>query len=163
MPFAGAAYDLGKSFGIEFSNGFATLEKEQNQPDVFSFENNRLKESPITGDGITSVTSFTGSAFKYPEDAIPVLVFKEGDFSLEPEIAWQFEEDTKTLDLENYAQGILMERGEGKVAVFGEAAMFTAQVINQGRENEFRIGINNTGLAPQNLEFLLNLIHWLDD
>lgn len=163
MPFAGAAYDLGKSFGIEFSNGFATLEKEQNQPDVFSFENDRLKESPITGDGITLVTSFTGSAFTYPTDAIPVMVFKEGDFSLEPEIVWQFEEDTKTLDLENYAQGVLMEPGEGKVAVFGEAAMFTAQVINQGRENEFRVGINNTGLAPQNLDFLLNLIHWLDE
>lgn len=163
MPFAGAAYDLGKSFGIEFSNGFATLEKEQNQPDIFSFENDRLKESPITGDGLTSVTSFTGSAFTYPEEALPVMVFKEGDFSLEPEVAWQFEEDTQTLDLGNYAQGVLIERGKGKVAVFGEAAMFTAQVINQGRENEFRVGINNTGLAPQNLDFLLNLIHWLDE
>jgi len=163
MPFAGAAYDLGKSFGIEFSNGFATLEKEQNQPDVFSFENNRLKESPITGGGILSVTSFTGSAFTYPEDAIPVMVFKEGDYSLEPDVAWQFEENIKTVQLDGYAQGVLLEIGEGRAAIFGEAAMFTAQVINQGTENEFRVGINNTGLAPQNLEFLLNLIHWLDE
>jgi len=163
MPFAGAAYDLGKSFGINFSNGFATLEKEQSQPDVFSFENGRLKQSPITNGGITSVTSFTGSAFTYPQEAIPVMEFKKGDFSLEPEIAWQFEEDTKTIELDNYAQGVLLEVGEGRVAVFGEAAMFTAQVINPGADNEFRVGINNKDLAPQNLQFLLNVIHWLDN
>lgn len=161
MPFAGAAYDLGNSFGFRFRNGFATLAKDVNQPDMFTLENGRLLESPISGRKITTVTTFTGSAFTYPEKAIPILVFKRGDYSLEPEVAWQFNEDTKTVALGNYTQGAIMEYGAGKIAVFGEAAMFTAQKI-QTPQGEFKVGLNNTYLAPQNLSFLLNLMHWLD-
>lgn len=162
MPFAGAANKLGRSFGFEFSNGFATPEKEQNQPDLFTIQNGRLLESPVSGRDVTSVTSFTGSAFTYPENATPVMVFTEGDFSLEPEIAWQFEQNTETIPIAGYAQGALLEYGSGRVAVFGEAAMFTAQII--GTPNgTFRIGLNNPDLAPQNLQFLLNIIHWLDN
>lgn len=162
MPFAGAANELGQSFGFEFSNGFATPEKEQNQPDLFTLQNGRLKESPVSGNEITSITSFTGSAFTYPQNAVPVMVFTEGDFSLEPKIAWEFEEDTKTIPIEGYAQGALLEYGSGKIAVFGEAAMFTAQIINTP-DGAFEIGLNNPDLAPQNLRFLLNIMHWLDD
>lgn len=161
MPFAGAAYDLANSFGFRFRNGFATLVKDENQPDLFTMENGRLLESPISGNEVTSVTTFTGSAFTYPDEAIPVLVFKRGDYSLEPEVAWQFDEDTKTVELGNYTQGAIMEYGAGNMAVFGEAAMFTAQKI-QTPQGEFKVGLNNTDLAPQNLKFLLNLMHWLD-
>jgi hypothetical protein len=161
MPFAGAASELGLSFGFRFRNGFATLEKEQGQPDLFTLENGRLLESPILGKNITSVTTFTGSAFTYPDEASPVLVFAEGDFSLEPEVAWQFEENTETVDISNYTQGAIMEYGNGKLALFGEAAMFTAQTI-QTPQGEFKVGLNNTDLAPQNIQFLRNLMHWLD-
>ncbi len=162
MPFAGASYDLASSFGFTFSNGFATLEKESNQPDLFSLDNGRLLESPVSGDDITTITSFTGSAFTYPEQAIPVMVFKKGDFSIEPAVAWQFQSNSDTLEIEGYAQGALLNYGNGKVALFGEAAMFTAQIINT-EQGAFRIGINNRRLAPQNIQFLLNIIHWLDD
>lgn len=162
MPFAGAAYELANYFGFRFRNGFATLAKEDNQPDLFTLENGRLLESPVSGTDITSVTTFTGSAFTYPEEAIPVLVFKRGDYSLEPEVAWQFDEDTKTVELGNYTQGAIMVYGTGKLAVFGEAAMFTAQTV-QTQQGEFKVGLNNQELAPQNLQFLLNIIHWLDD
>lgn len=162
MPFAGASNELASSFGFTFSNGFATLEKESNQPDIFSLDNGRLLESPISGKDVTMVTSFTGSAFTYPEDALPVMVFKKGDFSVEPEVAWQFQTNSDTLEIEGYAQGALLNHGDGKVAIFGEAAMFTAQVINTD-QGEFRVGINNPRLAPQNIPFLLNIIHWLDD
>lgn len=143
MPFAEAAYDLASSFGFMLSNGFATLEKESNQPDIFSLENGRLLESPVSGDEITMITLFTGSVFTFPEQAIPVMVFKKGDFSVEPEIAWQFQTNTDTLEINGFAQG----------APFGEAAMFTAQIINT-EQGEFRIGINNERLAPQNLHFI---------
>lgn len=162
MPFGGAAKELAASFGFNISNGFAFLEKPENQPDVFNLENGRLPESPILQNEITTVTSFTGSAFTYPEEAIPVLVFKEGDYSLEPEIAWQFDDDTKRIDLNGYAQGALLEVGKGKVAMFGEAAMFTAQTFTGQDGTVIRVGLNSKGIAPQNLDFLLNLIHWLD-
>ncbi len=159
MPYPGAASILASKLGFEFSNGFARLDKEGNQPDVFSKENGRLKDSPITKN-ISSITSFTGSAFKYPEGATPVMVFKEGDVSLEPEIAWQFTDTTKTVDINGYAQGVIMELGKGKVAVFGEAAMFTAQTVTNDN-GTFRIGINNPRLAPNNIQFLRNVLYWL--
>ncbi|WP_421774476.1 hypothetical protein [Gracilimonas sp.] len=161
MPFPGAASNMANAFGFEFSNGFARLNKEGNTPDVFSMENGRLRSTTIT-DGITSVTSFTGSAFTYPSEAKPVMLFEEGDVSLEPQIAWQFSDTTQTIDLGGYAQGAIMKYGEGRLAVFGEAAMFTAQKITNA-QGEFKFGLNNRSVAPQNVQFLLNIIHWLDE
>lgn len=162
MPFAGAAEKLGRSFGVEFNNGFASLEKQQNEPDVFNAENGRLVVENLPDSKINSITTFTGSAFMYPTDAKPILQFKNGDFSLEPEIAWQFNEDTKTIPLEGYSQGAIMPYGEGRLAVFGEAAMFTAQIINTP-QGEFKVGLNNKEMAPQNLEFLRSLMKWLTE
>ena len=159
MPFGGASFDLGKSFGFEFSNGFARLKKEGNQPDYFSLQNERLEEHPMLEGEIQSVTTFTGSAFTYPEEAELILSFKKGDISLEPEIAWQFEDTTKTIDLENYAQGTLMNYGTGKLAVFGEAAMFTARDITN-ENGTFKVGFNSS-FAPDNQQFAVRLMRYL--
>ena len=51
-----------------------------------------------------------------------------------------------------------MEYGRGKIVVFGEAALFSAQL--QGAEKR-KMGMNNPQ-ALQNPQFLLNIIHWLD-
>jgi hypothetical protein len=56
-------------------------------------------------------------------------------------------------------QGALLEFGSGRVAVFGEAAMFTAQIVEQGPFSE-RIGFN-ARRATQNKTFILNVLHWL--
>jgi hypothetical protein len=47
--------------------------------------------------------------------------------------------------------------GRGRVAFFGEAAMFSAQVA--GREKR-PMGMN-APLAEQNAQFALNTLHWL--
>jgi hypothetical protein len=162
MPFAGAAYNLGKSFGFEYSNGFARFGSQQQFPEVFTIENGRLRDTNITKTEIDSVTSFTGSAFTYPPEAIPLMVFHETDISVEPEVAWEFTESTKTVSLEGYSQGAIMNYGEGRVAVFGEAAMFTAQIVSTD-QGPHLFGLNNRNIAPQNIDFLLNLIHWLGE
>ncbi len=159
MPFGGAAFELAKSFGFEFSNGFARLEKEGNQPDYFSIENGRLLQQEFFGDEINSVTSFTGSAFTYPDEANIIMKFKTEDVSLEPEIAWQFTDSTKTISLENYAQGAVFEYGEGKILVFGEAAMFTAQKV-RNQNGTFRVGFNSSN-APNNQLFIIRLMEYL--
>ena len=51
----------------------------------------------------------------------------------------------------------MKEYGKGRVAVFGEAAMFSAQLAGPERRP---VGMNKPE-APQNPQFLLNLIHWL--
>lgn len=162
MPFAGAAYDLAKIFGFDYLNGFAYTDKGSWPPSVFSKENKTLMDSPVTlgkGDDevITKVATFTGSAFKIPPDAVPVLSFLDENYSLQPDTAWVFKDDTPKQNLKGYCQGALLRFGEGRVAVFGEAAMFTAQIAN----GDFKVGINSDA-APQNAQFALNLIHWLD-
>ena len=54
-------------------------------------------------------------------------------------------------------QGAVIPFGKGRVAAFGEAAMFSAQVSGP---NRMPAGMNDPG-APQNAQFLLNVLHWL--
>ncbi len=162
MPFAGAAYELGKAFGFEFINGFAYTRKNSWPPSVFSRKDNTLNDSPITygkqvNEQISEISTFTGSAFKAPSGAIPILSFIEENYILKPDTAWIFKDDTPKQKLAGCNQGAIMEFGKGKVAVFGEAAMFTAQLVR----GDFKVGFNSDQ-ALQNAQFTLNLIHWLD-
>ena len=50
-----------------------------------------------------------------------------------------------------------MKYGKGRIVVFGEAAMFTAQISGKGN----KMGMNVKS-ASQNPQFVLNVIHWLD-
>ena len=56
-------------------------------------------------------------------------------------------------------QGAVMRHGKGRVAVFGEAAMFTTQVIERGGTT-IRFGMNDPSAAG-NAQFVLNVLHWL--
>lgn len=162
MPFAGAASELGKAFGFEYINGFAFTGEQTWPPSVFSHKDKTLRESMVVNgfrgyEKIDSVATFTGSAFKAPEEAITVLRFLEDHYVLLPDTAWRFNAKTTRQSLEGFHQGALLNFGKGKVAVFGEAAMFTAQIVN----GNFKVGISSES-APQNAQFTLNLIHWLD-
>jgi hypothetical protein len=162
MPFAGAMTRLGKAFGFEFFNGFAITGENSWPPSVFTLQNGTLQDSPITRglknyERIDSVTTFTGSAFRAPGDAIRVLNFLDEHYCLQPDTAWHFNAGTPKRSLKGYQQGAVLTFGKGRVAVFGEAAMFTAQLVN----GTAYVGFNSE-TAPQNAQFTLNLIHWLD-
>lgn len=163
MPFSGATNTLANAFGFDFCDGFAQLTKEENQPDHFSEENKRLLSSKLTdgtyGQPLKSVTTFTGSSFQIPSNATGILKFIKGDSCLQPEIAWQFDEDTKTKDLDGSYQGAIMDFGKGKLAVFGEAAQFTAQIVTNDY-GTFNVGFNSKD-APNNIKFIRNLMLWL--
>ena len=73
-----------------------------------------------------------------------------------PEVAWEFKPDTPMIPVEGWFQGATLLFGSGRVAVFGEAAMFSAQISNSGG----KMGMNAPG-AEQNSQFLLNVMHWL--
>jgi hypothetical protein len=162
MPFPGAAGDLARAFGVEFSNGFA-VSKPIGLPANFTFGPDAgLRESAITqGRGaqehVTEVKTFVGSAFKAPKEATPVLVFSANYLSLKPAKAWQFLAGTPKEPLEGWYQGAVMKVGNGRVAVFGEAAMFSAQLAGPGKQ---KVGMNAPE-AKQNHQLLANVLHWL--
>jgi hypothetical protein len=85
------------------------------------------------------------------------LVFGKSSYSLMPRQAWEFDEDTRKISVEGWFQGAVRSCGKGRVAVFGEAAAFTAQLSGPKKA---KIGMNNPA-ARQNAQFVLNIMHWL--
>lgn len=169
MPFPGAAEKLAAAFGFTFYNGFA-MRKESNTspggalriPDIFT-PGHGLIEGPITKgskleEHVTTVRTFTGQAFRIPSDAQPIIVLDEQFQLLLPRTAWEFDKETSIMPAAGLAQGANLQRGKGRVVVFGEAAMFSAQV----QRDSVRMGMNAPD-ARQNPQLLLNIIHWLDN
>ena len=95
MPFAGSAQALARAFGVEFLNGFA-MDNRRRNPERFYRDNNTLFDNELTH-GIDTVVTFTGSAFRLPKHATPVLALKDYTI-LEPQQAWQFTETTPHRD-----------------------------------------------------------------
>lgn len=162
MPLAGAAMDLASVFGFEFSNGFA-LDTISRGPSFFKKNNNTLSDNIITSgrnesENVGQVVTFTGQAFKIPDDATPILIFDENYMNYLPDTAWQFHSNTTRLNVKGWSQGAFKESGKGRIVFFGEAAMFTAQLAGP---QKIRTGMNSE-FAGENYKLLLNIIHWLD-
>lgn len=157
MPFPGAAGKLAEAFGFSFNNCFA-IDTTRQGPIIFSRKENTLAKHPIT-ESIDSVASFTGQGFEIPGDAVSLMNFNQNVISLMPDTAWQFHSNTPVVALEGCSQGAVKAYGKGRIAVFGEAAMFTAQVTGP---NQIKVGMNSER-APQNYRFILQLLQWLSE
>ena len=162
MPMPGAIDSLALRFDIHFSNGFALFEGKPGRGMMFTRMHETLRphwitDTPVDGMSIDSVVTFTGSAFRVKAEHAPLLVFGGRMFSVEPEVAWEFDENTKRVNVEAWRQGAALTFGKGRIVVFGEAAMFSAQVSGERR---MPVGMN----APEgkkNAPLLVNIIRWL--
>jgi hypothetical protein len=148
-PFAGAAEDMGRAFGIRFLDG-AVLRKGGAGPMVFHKTDGTLTDHPITK-GIDEVATFTGSSFQMDAPGQPLLVLGAETYS------FAAPDDPRPVPVSGGLQGAVLQFGKGKVAVFGEAAMFSAQLAGP---NKVPMGMNAPA-AKQNPQFLLNVVHWL--
>lgn len=162
MPFPGATETLASAFGIYFMNGFATDSGCATDVAAFRRGNGTLGDHPITrgrhrSERIDSVKSFTGQAFRVSAAGRPLMILERGSVMLMPVVAWQFNDSTPRLPAEGLLQGAALPYGRGRIAVFGEAAMFSAQVSGNPRRP---MGMN-APIAAQNPQFLLNVLHWL--
>ena len=133
MPMGGAAADLAAAFGFGFTNGFAADTSEPG-PAFFDRKDNTLLSCSITNgrndsEKIDKVITFTGQAFKIPDEATSILRFNERYLLLETDTAWVFNSNTKYTPIKDWSQGANMKYGKGRVVMFGEAAMFTATVL----------------------------------
>ncbi len=168
MPFPGASEKLAARFGFTFYNGFAFRKGGETAvggalrvSDIFT-PGNGLMEGPVTRgsapeEQVTTLRTFTGQAFDVPKEAKSIVVLDDRYELLLCSTAWKFKENTTTRSAAGLSQGASLEFGNGRVVVFGEAAMFSAQ--RQG--NRTLMGMNAPD-AKQNPQFLLNVIHWLE-
>ena len=163
FPFAGAAADLSATFGVTFINGFALRAPVANTSDVFSLTAGTLRDDVVTrgrrpDETVTTVMTFTGAAFRARPTARPVLAFPDGFEILMPDVAWEFTDKTPRMPAVGLLQGALIPSGRGRVAVFAEAAMFSAQIETE--DPAIRTGFNTPG-ASNNKQLILNVAHWL--
>ncbi len=159
-PYGKAAEKLGKELGVEMTSGFVLGPDEANRGQItFSQANNTLAAHPISkgehSTPISQVVSFTGQAIRGNHHYEPIL-------KLPPGVSFRASRGPTTSDevkpdLDGWHQGIVGQLGKGRIAVFGEAGMFSAQVSAQGS----RMGMS-ADRAEQNQKLLINIIHWLN-
>jgi len=137
MPYAGATNELAKAFGFSYEDGFVMNEKQIWPPETYSKKQGNLFETVLTKN-IDSLAGFTGSGLRVPEGAIKIASFPKTHKLLVPEVAWQFENNTKRSDAKKLVMGAIMPHGKGKIAFFTEAAMFTAQIV----QDKFKVSIH---------------------
>ena len=154
MPFSHAADGLARAFGFSFESSFAFTEPRG--PELFSKANGRLADSPLTKGGIDDVYAFTGTVLHAPPTATPVMRLGPGWTIFYPKEPWKFDGVPSRLSDDKDLRGAIMAVGKGRVAMFSEAAMFSAQRAANGAPAGF-----NAPQASQNKPFLLNILNWL--
>ena len=165
MPFPGAASSLASAFGVLFINGYENNTEDSPGRFLFTTSDSTLVDHPIiygrkSSENVKSVMTFVGQGFRAATDVSPILILPSSIELLMPTRAGEFSEKTPHLSAQNLLQGATLRHGKGKVAVFGEAGMFTSQVVVRGKEI---LGETGTGIpeASENIQFLLNVMHWL--
>ena len=163
FPMPAIADKLARAFGVRFHNGYAEDPQAPPGPLVFGRADNSLADHPVTrgrfaSERIQSVATFTGSAFQIDRGE-PLLTFLGREsFSYTPNTFGQEpDQDTPRIKITGWLQGAVTRLGNGRVAVFGEAAMFSAQLAGPQKSP---MGMNAPS-AEQNPQFLLNVMHWL--
>jgi hypothetical protein len=161
MPFGGAAEGLAAAFGVRMTNSYAVDPALRNGIFVFRRSDGSLADHPISrgrsaAEQVDSLRAFTGQAFWVAgADAAPILKLAPTTVLRLPVKSQEMDERTPQISGAGMLQGALLRPGKGRLAVFGEAAMFSAQAAGP-----LRFGFNDPA-APHNAQFVLNTLHWL--
>lgn len=180
MPFPASAQAMGKAFGVVFENNYVfdqnfllfAASRGQlggNSGNFLKFYRNPAGKTDSQGklyshtitNGLDYVTSFVGSSFRVMPGISfqPLMEMTEGTLLHYPYNHVAYEKSPQSqLSLplgEGALQGATLLHGGGRVAVFGEAAMFSAREADNN-------GIFNPS-APFNQQFVRNTLAWLAD
>ena len=158
-PAGAAAAILAARFDVDMSKGFTAdpVNYERVTIDAswiqFSRANKNLGDHPITrgrdaSERINRVLSFTGQSLKGPKESTALLKLSSQAYDLD---SLSDPPKAKMTSAAGRAQALALPFGKGRVVVFGEAAMLTAQERN--------FGMNYPGTDDRQL--VLNVMHWL--
>lgn len=163
MPCGAAIHDLAAAFGIHVINGFAL--RRDGKPELFSRLKNTLHANAITnspGQEIDSIMCWGGTGFLTPPSA-QIISSLNADYTIYlptdvRQIRSPLADTIPSLSGSGFVNGAYMSYGKGRIVIFGDGAIFSAQLY--GVKSEKR-GMNHPS-AGQNAQLLLHLIHWLD-
>ena len=156
QPWPAAAARLAEQFGLLFYNG--STERLQFRREIGSLRDHPITQGRGLAEQIDFVLTFSGQAFRFAGDIAgdPLLIIPPNTTLLlhwDPDL--DLTDTVPRIRADGMLQGAAVRFGDGRVAAFGEAAMFTAQVDEEGP-----MGMNHPE-APQNAQFVLNVLHWL--
>ncbi len=146
QPFPAAAATLAAAFGIEVHNGYA-----YDQEPLTGMLRFKLPEGPVL--------TFGGSAFRLPDGAEQILPLssKAESRTVPNPGTVNPGQPTEVKPVGGWSQGGLLRFGKGRVAMFGEAAMFSAQLAGPAKQP---MGMNHPEAAG-NPKLLLRVLRWL--
>ena len=163
MPFPGAIKKLSTRLGVEWYNGFVIDSVNWGMSIFAKKEGTLANHAILNGRGpnevINSVATYYGSGFKIVDHSITGLLgFNNPDIvSYQTQEAWRMSDDTPIVPSFDLYQAAIRKQGMGKVALVGEASLFSAQLVGKTQDP---VGLNYPN-GNQNLQFTLNLFHWL--
>jgi hypothetical protein len=169
MPFPGAAATLAAELGFTFHDGFAFRSAGRGFAGgpITHTRSSGLVLPHATTDGrseaerVEQVRSFVGQAFEAPEDAVVLLRMPEDGLLVMPEVAWEFDLETPRREAGGWPLAAVVERGRGRVAVFGEAAMLSAR-YKPTDGGWTAVGFHEAE-ARDNLQLVRNVARWLSE
>ncbi len=150
-PWPLMASRLSSRFGVEFKNAYVYDGDRPGNLILFRKPDGTMADHPVTS-GVDTVATFLGSAFRVTGVHVPLLHLSPAGVA-RPAIGNTPQDGEEAIG--GWLQGALLERGQGRVGVFAEAALFTAQVRG-GRA----MGMNAPD-APGNVRLLRNVMRWL--
>ena len=160
QPWPAAAARLAERFGLLFYNG--STDRLQFRREIGSLQDHPITQGRGLAEQIDFVLTFGGQAFRFAGDitADPLLIIPPSTTLV---LHWDPFQDltdkVPRIRADGMLQGAAVPFGAGRVAAFGEAAMFTAQSwVEDGAVGV--MGMNHPE-APQNAQFVLNVLHWL--
>ncbi|MFN0180911.1 MAG: DUF4350 domain-containing protein [Gemmatimonadales bacterium] len=165
LPAAGAATDLARRFGVEFTNGYTVAPRPAGSPpgDLFTRLDGTVADHPITrgrdaAERVDSVLTFTGQAFQLTEPAAVLLRFGPAANTWLPVLAGaRFDSLTARVYSGGWPHAVAKRLGRGRVVLLGEAGGFSAQLSGPSRQP---MGLNHPK-SIGNQQFLLNILHRL--
>ena len=163
FPIPATAGKLAEAFGVRIHNGYAVDPQAPPGPLLYTRADKSLADHPITRgrtekEKIDSVATFTGSAFLIDRgDQILTFLGAEAISYTPKAFGERPDKDTPRVPIKGWHQGVVLRVGRGRVAIFGEAAMFSAQLAGPQKAP---MGMNEP-IAKQNPQFILNVVHWL--
>lgn len=158
-PAGPAAANLAVAFDVEMGKRFTIdpVNFEQTANNLswidYSRANRGLGDHPImrgrnSSERINRVLAFTGQSLKGPKESVPLLILSRGAYDI---VDLNRPDPATMTPAAGRAQAVALVSGKGRVVVFGEAAMLTAQGQN--------FGMNYPGV--DNRQLVLNVMHWL--
>lgn len=164
-PFGTATADLARAFGVDMGQGYVGVHQEGKVTFAIDFADGQLGDHPILHgrdekEVVRHVRSFTGQSLGVPDGAVSLLRFPaDAEEVAEPSQAMALlkGEAAQGIMVNGRAQAVAMTVGKGRLVVAGEAAMFSAQVVQRRDQPPRYIGLK----IADDQQFALNTVHWL--